>query len=476
MWNSWVAPVVGYGIRGTFWIQGEQNCNATDAPTYGDRFNLLIKGWRAAWGQGDFPFYFGQLSNIHSAQTDPNSTSNVAEVREGQRLALALANTAMSVNFDIGTPNNWHFPNKPEAGRRLSLPARALVYGESSLVYSGPLYLSKTIAGNKVTLLFDHVGGGLVAKSGGALSGFAIAGATGNWVWGDAVISGSTVVVSSATVPTPTRVRYGWGDDPVISLFNKEGLPASSFTTESPDLAPSQGGAGGAGGSGGSTGTGGVIGTGGTNAAGGTAVAGGTTVVAGATAAGGTTPNGGTTRTGGTTAAAAGTTGTGGATSIRTGGSTTAGGITATGATTSAGGATASGGAAAAPSGGSMAAGGSIATGGATVAIGGATSTGGALSMGGTIEASGGIANTGGGLGGASPLGGTVNTSEIAKSASTSGSGGSGTGGTDGTGTGPKAEGCSCRVAGQSSPTASLASLGLLGLVTLRLLRRRRLR
>lgn len=260
MWNSWVAPVVGYAIRGTIWIQGEQNTNASDGPSYGERFNWLIRGWRAAWGQGDFPFYFGQLSNIHGTQTDPNNTSSVATVREGQRMALALSGTAMGVNLDIGSSSSWHFPNKPESGHRLALPARAKLYGEPDLVYSGPLYLSKSISGNKVTLTFDHVGGGLVAKDGGALKGFAIAGATGAWVWGDATISGNTVVVSSASVSAPTRVRYAWGDNPVSSLYNKEGLPASSFTTESPDLpASTAGGTGGAGG-GGATGNGGTNG------------------------------------------------------------------------------------------------------------------------------------------------------------------------------------------------------------------------
>jgi hypothetical protein len=60
-------------------------------------------------------------------------------------MALALPGTAMSVNMDIGVANDWHFPNKPEAGHRLALPARAKVYGETALVYSGPFYVSKSI-------------------------------------------------------------------------------------------------------------------------------------------------------------------------------------------------------------------------------------------------------------------------------------------------------------------------------------------
>jgi sialate O-acetylesterase len=297
MWNSWVAPVVGYGLRGTIWFQGEQNANGTDAPSYGERFNWLIHGWRAAWGQGDFPFLFGQLSNIHDLQTDPNNVSPVATVREGQRLALALPGTAMSVNMDIGIANDWHFPNKPEAGRRLALAARAKVYGETDLVYSGPFFASKSIVGDEVTLSFDHVGGGLVTRDAGPLKGFAIAGATGGWVWADATINDNTVVVSSPSVPTPSRVRYAWGDNPVFSLYNQEGLPAMPFTTESPDVVPPAtggmpgSGGGGPGGSAGS-GSGGVAGGGAGSDGGGGKLDGGAGLAggfagAGATGAGG---------------------------------------------------------------------------------------------------------------------------------------------------------------------------------------------
>jgi sialate O-acetylesterase len=233
MWNLWVAPAVGYGMKGTIWIQGENDCNAAGSAGYGNRFKLLINGWRAAWGQGEFPFYFGQLSSS-SGTAGPNDESYVATVREGQRLALALPGTAMSVNFDIGA-GNWHYPEKPEAGRRLSLPAKALLYGQNNIVYSGPLFARKIVDGNRIKLLFTHTGGGLIAKN-GTLSGFAVAPASGSFVWGTATISGDTVIVSSASVATPARVRYGWSNVPAASLYNKEGLPASPFSTESPDL------------------------------------------------------------------------------------------------------------------------------------------------------------------------------------------------------------------------------------------------
>jgi sialate O-acetylesterase len=228
-WRNWVSPVAGYGIRGTVWIQGEQNATSGSAGTYGERFKLIIKGWRAAWGQGDFPFYFGQLSST-SGTPAPNDASPVAQVREGQRQALSLPGTAMTVNMDIGV-GDWHYPNKPEAGRRLSLPAKTLLYGNAGLEYSGPMYESMTLSGNQAKLVFNHTGTGLMAK-GSLDNSFAIAGATGDWVWGQASINGDTVIVSSASIARPTRVRYAWANRPTVCLYNKEGLPASPFTTE----------------------------------------------------------------------------------------------------------------------------------------------------------------------------------------------------------------------------------------------------
>jgi sialate O-acetylesterase len=230
MYNAWVAPVAGYAIRGTVMIQGEQDRSGGLSQYYAARFPLLINGWRAAWGQGNFPFYWVQLANYGTVQTAPNEGGSTAVIREGQRLALSLPTTAMAVAIDLG--DSLHFGHKLEAGHNLALIPRALLYGETDLVYSGPLFESKTIAGNKIKLKFRFVGGGLTGKDGAALKGFAVAGSNNNFVWADAVISGDTVIVSSASVSAPTQVHYSYAGNPIGNLYNKDGLPASPFITE----------------------------------------------------------------------------------------------------------------------------------------------------------------------------------------------------------------------------------------------------
>ncbi len=232
LYNAMIAPLIPAAIRGAIWYQGESN--AERAYEYRDLFKALITDWRRHWSEGNFPFYFVQLANYMKIRPQPEESA-WAELREAQTMALALPNTGMAVTIDIGNPTDIHPRNKQEVGRRLALIARHNVYGDTSLVYSGPLYKSMEIEGNKIRLHFNFVDGGLEAKGGGPLKGFAIAGADKKFYWAKAVIEGKTVVVSSPAVPSPVAVRYAWADDPICNLYNKAGLPASPFRTDTWD-------------------------------------------------------------------------------------------------------------------------------------------------------------------------------------------------------------------------------------------------
>jgi sialate O-acetylesterase len=190
----------------------------------------MIKNWRKDWGLGQFLFLFVQLANFMQTKPEPGDSA-WAELREAQLMTLALPNTGMAVIIDIGEADNIHPKNKQDVGKRLALWALANTYGKK-LVYSGPIYKSMKIDGNSIVLSFDHVGGGLVAKGGEELKGFAVAGVDKKFVWADAKIVGDTVVVSSDQVAEPAAVRYAWADNPVCNLYNKEELPASPFRTD----------------------------------------------------------------------------------------------------------------------------------------------------------------------------------------------------------------------------------------------------
>lgn len=222
LFNAMLNPLIPYAIRGVLWYQGEHNI--ARAEEYGSLFPAFIKDMRQKFGQGDIPFYYVQLAN-YEAKLD-KTREGYAKLREVQFKTLALPNTGMAVTIDIGTPENVHPINKQDVGARLARWAKANTYDLGGVI-SGPLFKSATRNGAAVTLSFDHVGGGLVAKE--PFGSFEVAGKDGVFQAATAKVEGETVVVQSDAVSEPVSVRYAWGNAPVATLFNKEGLPASPF-------------------------------------------------------------------------------------------------------------------------------------------------------------------------------------------------------------------------------------------------------
>lgn len=229
LYNGMIAPLIPYGIKGAIWYQGESN--AGRAYQYRTLLPTMIKDWRTRWNQGDFPFYIVQLANFMAHDTEPRDDA-WPELREAQMLtAEHVSNSGQAVIIDIGDEKDIHPKDKQDVGERLALVALARTYGQK-IEYYGPLYKSMKVEGDKIRLSFIHQGGGLVARGGDKLTGFAIAGEDKKFVWADAIVDGETVVVSAPQVSHPVAVRYAWSNNPVCNLYNQAGLPASPFRTD----------------------------------------------------------------------------------------------------------------------------------------------------------------------------------------------------------------------------------------------------
>jgi sialate O-acetylesterase len=225
-YNAMLAPLQNFRIKGVIWYQGESNVGRADE--YAELFPAMIEDWREMWQQENLPFIFVQLANYLESSDEPGD-SDWAELREAQRQALELPNTAMAVAIDVGEWNDIHPLDKKSVGERLALAARSLAYGDNQLVYSGPLFSELHRARNRLVVEFDHVGSGL-AVHGDRLQGFAVAGADGRYVWAEARLKGNQAEVWNDTVENPVFVRYAWADNPdTANLYNEEGLPASPF-------------------------------------------------------------------------------------------------------------------------------------------------------------------------------------------------------------------------------------------------------
>jgi sialate O-acetylesterase len=228
LFNGMVAPLIPYAIKGAIWYQGEANVGR--AWQYRTLFPVMIKSWRDAWGQGDFPFLFVQLAPFLPIRQLP-SESAWAELRDAQlHTSRTVPNTAMAVITDLGDPNDIHPKQKEPVGARLCLAARALAYGEK-IEYSGPLYESMTVDGNRAVLGFTHLGKGLETRY-GAVHGFTVAGEDRKFYNALAEVRGDKVVVWTDRVDKPVAVRFGWWNCPLCDLWNKDALPASPFRTD----------------------------------------------------------------------------------------------------------------------------------------------------------------------------------------------------------------------------------------------------
>jgi sialate O-acetylesterase len=229
LYNGMIAPLVPYAIKGALWYQGESN--AGRAFQYRTLLPVMIKSWRDAWKQGDFPFLIVQLAPFMPIAKEPQE-SNWAELREAQLLtALKFPKCGMAVITDVGDEKDIHPKKKEPVGQRLSFAARALAYNEK-IEHTGPLFDKLTVEGNKAILTFKNAGKGL-EKKGEELTGFSVCGEDKKFYFAKAEIKGDNqVVVTCDKVEKPVAMRFGWANHPVVNLWNKDGLPASPFRTD----------------------------------------------------------------------------------------------------------------------------------------------------------------------------------------------------------------------------------------------------
>jgi sialate O-acetylesterase len=244
IYNAMVDGLTPMAIKGAIWYQG---CSNAGDPLYDKHMEALVSGWRNKWGY-EFPFYFVQLANYQDASNDP---ANVGwgKVRQLQLNAFhAIPKSGMAVIIDIGEAKDIHPKNKFDVGERLARWAMRDLYGAKDIVVSGPIYKAMTISGKKAIISFGYLSGDdkrqtlMVGKKEGIaptaevkegkLEGFAVQDKEGAWSWANAVIEGNTIVVTHPEGKPPVNVRYAYQSNPKANLYNKEGLPASPFTTE----------------------------------------------------------------------------------------------------------------------------------------------------------------------------------------------------------------------------------------------------
>ena len=226
IYNGMIAPLGAYGLRGVAWYQGESDVGV---PGYAQRLAGMMASWRRQFRDAQLPFLVVSLANYGARSAMPRP-SGWAELREQQRLAAERdPRAALVVAMDLGEPGDIHPPNKQEVGRRLARAARALVYGESGVAASGPEVARARRADGAIVVEFTGVDRALETLSSDRALAFELCGATQESCrWAAATAAGATVRIADDGRPA-TRVRYGWGESPVVNLFDAAGLPPGPF-------------------------------------------------------------------------------------------------------------------------------------------------------------------------------------------------------------------------------------------------------
>ena len=233
LFNGMLSPVIGYGIKGAIWYQGESN---RDRPfQYRNLFNKMVSSWRGLWSQGEFPFYFAQIAPFDYTRYHPNNyleKYNSAYLREAQlKASKEILNSGMAVLMDVGEKNNIHPVDKEKGGNRLAYLALAKTYSIEGFEYESPEFNAMEIKGSTVTVSFNNVPNG-ITSFGNTVNGFEIAGENQVFYPAQAVLRSKSVLLSSPRVEKPVAVRYLFKDYSNAEIFSVGGLPMSSFRTD----------------------------------------------------------------------------------------------------------------------------------------------------------------------------------------------------------------------------------------------------
>ena len=228
LYNAMMHPLIGYGIKGVLWYQGETN--RSNFSEYEKIVNTMVTSWRDQWNIGDFPFYYAQIAPFNYGK------NNSAFLREAQlKSSQNLQNAEMVVTLDVGDCTQIHPSKKREVGKRLSYIALAKDYGISGYDFKSPTLTNYFIEKQEIILTFSNRI--QLNRNVGTSENFEIAGTDMIFYPANAVMKSpyhkdQKVRVFSEKVPNPKAVRYGFKNCVIPTLFGRNGLPVSSFRTD----------------------------------------------------------------------------------------------------------------------------------------------------------------------------------------------------------------------------------------------------
>lgn len=232
LFNGMINPILNYTFKGVIWYQGESN--SANYPPYADLQVQMVADWRAAFKNGNFPFYYVQIAPYSYTNNDG---LNAAFLREQQlKASTMIPNAGMITSLDLGTEVWNHPPDKQKFAERLSYWAMSKTYNMKGISYKSPVFKSFTVKDSLVTISFDNAELGITSYD-KRVDCFEIAGADS--VFYPAKMNQITnvlrsVQISSSKVKKPVAIRYAFRNFPKTEgyLYSVSGLPVSPFRSD----------------------------------------------------------------------------------------------------------------------------------------------------------------------------------------------------------------------------------------------------
>lgn len=232
LYNGMIAPLSPFTMRGIIWRQGLGDLQS--APNYKLLLPLLISDLRASLKQEQLPLILVQLGAVAQSNSASAEESTASLIRFYQLKARLAPKTYLVLSLDLDKLNKESGKFETDIktlSARVAAAALTTQY-QKPTPYQSPVVELVEPEADGLKLTLRHVGKGIVSRDKKKITGFAVAGWDHKYVDADATLSNDSVLVTSDQVRQPKFVRYGWGNNPTLSLFNAEGLPLAPYTND----------------------------------------------------------------------------------------------------------------------------------------------------------------------------------------------------------------------------------------------------
>ena len=227
MVDSW-APMA---MRGFIWYQGCHNSGESEL--YCAKLHALYNGWCRRFANSGLKIYLAQLA--------PYTQNWLGICTAQNRFCAEEPNAALAVTADVGNFFDIH-PNRKEiVAKRLAVHALKRDYGFDIEEDDSPVFeTARRIEDGAVEMTFNHVKSWYVYSPDRSIEpAFEVAGEDGEWksakllnVARGGYVTGVELVVKSADVPVPVKVRYLVRPRTMGTVYNQMSLPLGPFSAD----------------------------------------------------------------------------------------------------------------------------------------------------------------------------------------------------------------------------------------------------